>query len=256
MLLSVPDWYRLVMFNPNDGSDFARNRARLDDTPNPYEPEVGSLPDGDQSAAGGHETETKTGTTIVGIGADDGVLMASDMRASLGGRVVSNKNVQKVEEIQPNAALSISGSVGGSQSFIRSLRAEANLYEARRGEYMSVDALSTMASNLLRGGPFFRVVPILGGVDDDGSHVFSLDPSGSSLSDEYTAQGSGMPYALGVLEQEYSDDLTMDEAEQVAARAVKSASERDTASGNGIHITRITADGVETVGHKEFDDLL
>ncbi|CAM2968884.1 MULTISPECIES: archaeal proteasome endopeptidase complex subunit beta [Halobacterium] len=243
------------MFNPNNGSEFARNRARLDDTPNPYEPEVGSLPEGDRSQAGS-DTVNKTGTTIVGLTTQDGVLMASDMRASLGGRVISNKNVQKVEEIQPNAALSISGSVGGAQSFIRSLRAEANLYEARRGEYMSIDALSTMASNLLRGGPFFRVVPILGGVDDDGGHVFSLDPAGSSMSDTYTAQGSGMPYALGVLEQEYSEDLTMADAEQVAAHAVKSASERDTASGNGIHITKITHDGLTTVGHKEFDALL
>jgi proteasome beta subunit len=65
-----------------------------------------------------------------------------------------------------------------------------------------------------------------------------------------------MPYALGVLEQDYTDDLTMDEAAQVGARAIKSASERDTASGNGIHLTRITQDGVDIVGHKEFDDLL
>ncbi|MFC3476161.1 archaeal proteasome endopeptidase complex subunit beta [Halobacterium litoreum] len=243
------------MFNSNDGADFARNRARFDDTPNPYEPEVGSLPENDVSKAD-MENVNKTGTTIVGITTEDGVLMASDMRASLGGRVISNKNVQKVEKIQPNAALSISGSVGGSQSFIRSLRAEANLYEARRGEYMSINALSTMASNLLRGGPFFLVVPILGGVDEDGAHVYSLDPGGSSMSDEYTAQGSGMPYALGVLEQEFTDDLTMDEAEQVGARAIQSASERDTASGNGIHITRITEDGIDIVGHKELDDLL
>jgi proteasome beta subunit len=243
------------MFNPNDGSDFAQNRSRFDGVQNPYEPEVGSLPDNQFSGAD-EENVTKTGTTIVGITAEDGVVMASDMRASLAGRVVSNKDVQKVEEIQPNAALSMSGSVGGAQSFIRSLRAEANLYEARRGEYMSINALATMGSNLLRGGPFFRVVPILGGVDDDGGHVFSLDPSGSSLSDKYTAQGSGMPYALGILEQEFSDDLTMDEAVQVGAQAIDSASERDTASGNGIHVTKITEEAVEIVGHKDIDDVL
>lgn len=243
------------MFNSNDGSDFAQNRAQFDGVQNPYEPEVGSLPDNQFSGAD-EENVTKTGTTIVGITAEDGVVMASDMRASLAGRVVSNKDVQKVEEIQPNAALSMSGSVGGAQSFIRSLRAEANLYEARRGEYMSINALATMGSNLLRGGPFFRVVPILGGVDDDGGHVFSLDPSGSSLSDKYTAQGSGMPYALGILEQEFSEDLTMDEAVQVGAKAIDSASERDTASGNGIHVTKITEEAVEIVGHKDIEDVL
>ncbi|MFB6124494.1 MAG: archaeal proteasome endopeptidase complex subunit beta [Halanaeroarchaeum sp.] len=244
------------MFDPREGSEFARNAARLRDTVgSPYEPEVGPLPQNDRSADDA-ETVTKTGTTIVGITTQDGVVMASDMRASLGGRVVSNKNVQKVEEIQPNAALSISGSVGGAQSYIRTLRAESNLYEARRGEYMSINALATMASNLLRGGPFFMVVPILAGVDDDGAHVYSLDPSGSSLADDYTAQGSGMPYALGVLEQEYRDDLTMDEAVTVGAQAVQSASERDTASGNGIHITKITRENVEIVGHTDLESVL
>ena len=243
------------MFNPNDGSEFARNRAKFDGVKNPYEPEVGSMPEGDGARADA-DNINKTGTTIVGLATEDGVVMASDQRASLGGRVISNKNVQKVEEIQPNAALSISGSVGGSQSFVRSLRAEANLYEARRGEYMSINALATMASNLLRGGPFFLVVPILGGVDEDGAHVYSLDPGGSAMTDKYTAQGSGMPYALGVLEQEYDEGMSMDEAVTAAAHAIQSASERDTASGNGIHITKITEDEVEIVGYKTFDELL
>jgi len=236
--------------HPRD-SEFSRNRQRFDDGPSPYEPELGSLPESDGGAV-----ETDTGTTIVGIVTDDAVVMATDMRASLGGRVVSNKDVQKVEEIQPNAALTMSGSVGGAQSFIRSLRAEASLYEARRGEHMSIGALATMASNLLRGGPFFRVAPLLGGYDDEGGHVYSLDPTGSSLSDEYSAQGSGMPYALGVLEQDYEEGLSAADGKTIAANAIHSASERDTASGNGIYLAEITPEAVHIEGHKEFDELL
>jgi len=221
-----------------------------------FGPELGEFEHTERRAAQADgEGETKTGTTTVGIKTADGVVMATDMRASLGG-MVSSKDVQKVEEIQQNAALSMSGSVGGAQSYIRSLRAEASLYEARRGEFMSINALATMASNLLRGGPFFMVVPLLAGVDDEGSHVYSLDPSGSSLADDYSAQGSGMPYALGVLEQEYTEDLSMDEAVTVAARAIDSATERDTASGNGIHVTKITREQVEIVGHKDTSELL
>lgn len=244
------------MFDPGDGTDFSRTAPRLeDDVGSPYEPQVGPMPENDLSPDD-LENVTKTGTTIVGITTADGVVMTSDMRASLGGRVVSNKSVKKVEEIQPNAALSMSGSVGGAQSYIRTLRAESNLYEARRGEYMSINALATMASNLLRGGPFFMVVPLLAGVDDDGAHVYTLDPSGSSLADDYAAQGSGMPYALGVLEQEYTADLTMDEAVRVGAQAIQSASERDTASGNGIHVTKITRNAVEIEGHTDLEDVL
>ena len=244
------------MFDPQDQvSTGPRADVPELDPGDPYAPELGSLPESDVTEAD-MEKVNKTGTTIVGITTPEGVVMGSDMRASLGGRVVSNKDVQKVEKIQQNAALSMSGSVGGAQSYIRSLRAEASLYEARRGEFMSINALATMASNLLRGGPFFMVVPLLAGVDDEGAHVYSLDPSGSSLADDYSAQGSGMPYALGVLEQEYTEDLTMDEAVTVAARAIDSATERDTASGNGIHVTKITREQVEIVGHKDTSELL
>ena len=242
--------------HPQRNSDFSRNADRLSrGEPGPYESTFGSVPD---SEIGRDDADNvnKTGTTIVGLALEDRVVMGTDQRASLGGRIVSNKNVQKVEEIQPNAALTISGSVGGAQAFIRTLKAEANLYEARRGEYMSIRALSTLASNLLRGGPYFIVVPLLGGVDDEGSHVYSLAPSGSRLEDKYSANGSGMQFALGVLEQQYDEDLSGEEARQVAARAVKSAVERDTASGNGLHLTEITRNEVEIDSYEDFDEII
>ncbi len=224
--------------------------------PSPYEPELGSLPDGSRNAGERGDTVNKTGTTTVGITTDDGVVIATDMRASLGGRFVSNKNVQKVEQIHPTAALTLVGSVGGAQSFISSLRAEANLYESRRGETMSIDALATLAGNFARGGPFRAINPILGGVDEEGSHVYSIDPAGGVMEDDYTVTGSGMQLAYGVLENEYADDLTLSDARSAAARAVKSAVERDTGSGNGVFLAEVTGDGVDIQGHESFDDLL
>ncbi|MFB6125394.1 MAG: archaeal proteasome endopeptidase complex subunit beta [Halanaeroarchaeum sp.] len=219
----------------------------------PTEPELGSLPDERERFEADHTT--KTGTTSVGLAVADGVVIATDRRASLGGRVVANKQVQKVESIHPRAALTLVGSVGGAQSFVRSLRAEANLYETRRGEPMSIHALATLASNFARGGPFFMINPVLGGVDDEGSHIYSIDPAGGLSEDDYVVTGSGMPYALGVLEQEYREDLTMDEAITVATRAVESASERDTASGNGVTIAEVT-EGVDIHAHDDLADLL
>jgi proteasome beta subunit len=218
-----------------------------------YEPELGSLPDVSEKDA---EKVNTTGTTTIGISTADGVVIATDMRASLGGRFVSNKNVQKVEQIHPNAALTLVGSVGGAQSFIRSLRAEVNLYEARRGEDMNIEALATLAGNFARGGPFFAINPILGGVDDDGHHVFSIDPAGGVMKDDYTVTGSGLTVAYGTLEREYEDDMSNEEAKQVAASGIKAAVERDTGSGNGVYLAEVTDEGVEIAGHKDFDDVL
>ncbi|MFB6307739.1 MAG: archaeal proteasome endopeptidase complex subunit beta [Haloarculaceae archaeon] len=222
-----------------------------DSLTDPYEPEV--APFQESAPPADDEAVSKTGTTTVGLTTDDGVVIATDMRASLGGRFVSNKNVQKVEQVHPTAALTLVGSVGGAQSFIRSLRSEASLYETRRDEPMSIHALATLAGNFARGGPFFAINPILGGVDEEGSHVYSIDPAGGVMADEYTVTGSGMALAHGVLEGQYDDNLTLADAETVAARAVHAATERDTGSGNGVYLATVTDEGVAIEGHEDFD---
>jgi proteasome beta subunit len=216
----------------------------------PTEPELGTLPDGKRD----EESVNKTGTTTIGISTEEGVVIATDMRASLGGRFVSNKNVQKVEQIHPNAALTLVGSVGGAQSFIRTLRAEVDLYEARRGEQMSMKALSTLAGNFARGGPFLAINPILGGVDDEGSHVFSIDPAGGVMKDDYTITGSGLTVAYGTLEDRYEKDMSLDEAQRAAGAGIKAAAERDVGSGNGIYVAKVTHEGVE-INDYDLDEL-
>ena len=199
------------------------------------------MPDGKRDEAAVKET----GTTTIGISTEDAVVVATDMRASLGGRFVSNKNVQKVEQIHPTAALTLVGSVGGAQSFIRTLRAEVNLYEARRGQDMSMQALSTLAGNFARGGPFLAINPILGGVDEEGSHVYSIDPAGGVMKDDYKFKVFGLPGSYGTLEDRYEPDLSIEEARSVAAAGVEAAAQRDTGSGNGVYIAEVTEEGVD-----------
>ncbi|PSQ61867.1 MAG: proteasome endopeptidase complex, archaeal, beta subunit [Halobacteriales archaeon SW_8_66_22] len=240
------------MQDPALGSEFSQHPDQFSgrfDT-NPYEPELGSLPDGNRD----EEAVNKTGTTTIGIATEDGVIVATDKRASLGGRFVSNKNVQKVEQIHPTAALTLVGSVGGAQSFIRTLRAEVNLYEARRGKEMSMQALATLAGNFARGGPFIAINPVLGGVDDEGTHVYSIDPAGGVMQDDYTVTGSGLTVAYGTLEARYEEDMSLEEAQQVAGAGIKAAAERDTGSGNGIFVAEVTEEGVE-IDDYDLDEL-
>jgi proteasome beta subunit len=222
--------------------------------PDAHEPELGSLPaqEGDRDEA----TVNKTGTTTVGLTTADGVVVGTDRRASLGGRFVSNKNVVKVEQVHPTAVLTLVGSVGGAQSFIRTLRSEANLYESRRGEPMSVNALATLAGNFARGGPFLAINPILGGVDDEGSHVYSIDPAGGVMEDDYTVTGSGMQLAYGVLEGQYDPEMSIEEARTLAAQAINAPTERDTGSGNGLALATVTGDGVDIETFDSVGDVL
>ncbi|WP_137287076.1 archaeal proteasome endopeptidase complex subunit beta [Halorussus salinisoli] len=242
------------MRSPMHGSDFSQNTARLEaDDTNPYEPELGSLPN--RSVDAEDIQELKTGTTTIGLTTADGVVMVTDQRASLG-HMVSSKTAKKVEAVHPTGALTISGSVSAAQSLIRTLEVENNLYETRRGEDMSMEALSTLTSNLLRSGGFLITVPVLGGVDSEGGHIYSYDALGGVTEETYSVSGSGSQFALGVLEQDYHEDLSQDEAREVAIRALKSAVERDTASGNGMWLAEIDEEGVEISDYEDYDEAL
>ncbi len=227
--------------DPTADSQFSIGQHTRRFETNPTGPELGELPEAKRD----EKAVNKTGTTTIGIATESGVVVATDMRASLGGRFVSNKNVQKVEQIHPTAALTLVGSVGGAQSFIRTLRAEVNLYEARRGKDMSMQALSTLAGNFARGGPFLAINPILGGVDEEGSHVYSVDPAGGVMKDDYTVTGSGLTVAYGTLEDRYEPDLSIEEARSAAVAGIEAAAERDTGSGNGVYVAEVTEEGVE-----------
>lgn len=218
---------------------------------NPTEPELADAQNYNQMD---NENVNKTGTTTIGLETEDGVVIATDRRASLGGKFVTNKSVVKVEQIHESAAMTLVGSVGGAQSFIRNLRSESNLYETRRRREMSIKSLATLAGNFARAGPFMAINPIVGGVDTDGSHVYSIDPAGGVMQDEYTVTGSGTQVAYGRLEQNYNRGISLEEARKLAASAVESAAERDTGSGNGLAVANITKDNVEIQTFPEFPD--
>ena len=64
---------------------------------------------------------------------------------------------------------------------------------------------------------------------------------------------SGMPYILGMLERMYKPDLTIEEGVELAIDAIKSSSERDTASGHGIDVFKITKDGIEHISKQRVE---
>jgi proteasome beta subunit len=202
----------------------------------------------ERSKASVPDEEVAEGTTTIGITAGDSVVLATEQRASMG-NLVASKTAKKIYQVTDDAAMTISGGVGDGQNLAKTLKVEANLYEMRRGKPITMTGLASMAGNVMRSY-FFYVVPLLGGVDEEGAHVFSLDPAGGVMEEEFASTGSGSTMAYGVLEDGYNDELTLDEAKTLAVRALESAMERDTASGNGIILAEITPEE----GFRQLDD--
>lgn len=193
------------------------------------------------------QPEVLKGTTTIGMVCNDGVVLASERRASLG-RLIASKTAKKVHQIDDTIALTMAGSVGDAQRLVRIIRAESNLYKLRREEPMTVEATATVMSNIISGQTFPPMVQlIVGGVDESGPHIYSLDPGGGVLEETMLATGSGSPMAYGVLEDAFEEGISVEEGKDVAIRALRSAIARDSASGDGFDVAVITKEGFELI---------
>lgn len=197
----------------------------------------------------------KTGTTTLGMVCKDGVILATERRATMG-TMIAHKVTKKLFKIDDHLALTTAGLVGDVQVLARYLTAEAKLYRFNREMGMPVEAAATLMANILNQTKFFPyyVQLIIAGYDSTGGHVYSLDAAGGAIPDKYTATGSGSPYVFGVLEDYYRDDITIDEGIDIAIRALSAAMKRDSASGDGMDIAVITKDGFRLLSDEEIEE--
>ncbi len=198
--------------------------------------------------------EYMKGTTTVGLVCNDGVVLTSDRRATMGS-LIAHKFVQKSFMIDKHIGATVAGMVSDAQMLIRWIQAEARLYKMRKGEEMSIDGVATLMSNVLHSQRYYPMIVqlIVGGVDKNGPKLYSIDPMGSMIEDSVVSTGSGSPVAYGVLEDAYKDNLTIDEGMKIGVRALKAALKRDAMTGNGIDIVKITQEGFQRVSEEEIN---
>ena len=194
------------------------------------------------------EDVLKTGTTTIGIRYKDGVVLATDQRATMG-HIIAHSNVQKLYQLSDNLGMTIAGVVGDAQLMVRYMQSEIALYEMKKGAPMTVNAAATFVANAIRQG--FYLGLIVGGYDKTGGHVFSIDGAGGYIEDNFMSVGSGSVFALGALQAASKEDLSKDEAVDVAVTALNSAVKRDSASGDGMLVAYIDAEGYHNVSNEE-----
>jgi len=191
--------------------------------------------------------ELSTGTTTIGMIAKDCVVLASDQRATMG-FLIASKTAKKIYKVTDRIGATIAGSVADAQSIMELLAAEAKLFEIQRGRPIRVKALTRLLSNIMfQGRGAYMLGSLVGGFDDEGPQVYYTDFVGSVIPDNYVANGSGSPVALGVLESEYKEDLPKKKAIELAVRAIAAAIERDAATGNSILVSVIDKDGYQEI---------
>ena len=195
----------------------------------------------------------KTGTTTVGIVAKDGIVLAADKRAVLGeSYFIANKKVKKVFKITDNIAVTVAGVVSDIQLIIKIVSAELKLKAIRTKREVSVkEAANLFASILYENIRKFSSIQgiasfIIGGKDSDGFSLYEASPDGSVAKyDNYVTTGAyGSIMGYGILENEWHDNLTIEETRKMAIKVITTAIKRDASVGEGVDVIVIDKNGL------------
>ncbi len=185
------------------------------------------------------------GATAVGITFNDGVVFASERRIAYGNFVVS-KTTKKTFVITPHVGAACAGLVADMQILSLQIAALAKIRRMEIKRDVPPNTVAKMMSNMMYERRFFPLLTqvIVGGLVGKPT-IYTLDPLGSVLPDDYAAVGTGAEMALGVLDPQFKKDLTEAQAVDLAVKSVRAASMRDSASGDNIDVLVMNKDGAK-----------
>ena len=176
------------------------------------------------------------GATAVGITFDGGVVFASEKRIAYGNFLVS-KSTKKTFKITPKVGATCAGLVADMQILSLQIAALAKIRNMELKRDIPPNSIAKMMSNMMYERRFFPLLTqvIVGGVVGKPS-IYTLDPLGSVLPDEYAAVGTGAEMALGVLDPQFKEKLSEQDAVDLAKKSIRTAILRDSFSGDGIDL--------------------
>jgi len=197
------------------------------------------------------------GTTTIGAVCKDGVILASDTRVTMG-YYIAHKRGKKVYQIDDHLGMTIAGSVADAQKAVDILTSNARLYRINSGRRLPVNSAARLLSNLLFSARYIPLMAqvLVGGVDETGPQVYSIDPFGSVTHEKYVSTGSGSPLAFGILEEKFKEGATIKEMLPVIAKAVDASMKRNAGSGDSFNIVVIDEKGYRDLSEKEKKQLL
>ncbi|KAI8909024.1 LMP X [Gorgonomyces haynaldii] len=212
----------------------------------------------EQHTSGATKTHIKIehGTTTLAFKFKHGVVVAVDSRAT-GGSYIASQSVKKVIEINPYLLGTMAGGAADCSYWERELGRRCRLYELRNKERISVAAASKLLSNMVYAykGMGLSMGTMVAGWDKTGPQLFYVDSDGQRLKADLFSVGSGSTYAYGVLDSEYSFDMSVEKAIDLARRSIYHATFRDAYSGGVVNVYHVKEQGWEFISQTDVTEL-
>jgi len=182
----------------------------------------------------------KLGSTAIAILTKEGIVLAVERRTQSPLMVPSS--LDKIMEIDSHVACAVSGLTADAQSMVEHGRVQAQNHYFTYNESMPVRSLTqslcALSANFgtddedSMSRPFGVALLVAGHDVDNGYQLYHTDPSGTWTAYKAKAIGSGSEGAQTTLQEEYKDDMTLKEAENLALSTLKAVMEEKVNAAN------------------------
>lgn len=179
-----------------------------------------------------------TGTTVLALRYQEGVVIAGDRQATEGYQVASRR-IEKVYTTDDHSAIAIAGAAGPCIEMVRLFQTELAHYEKLEGMGLSLEGKANKLAQMVRANlPLaiqgLVVIPIFVGYDlrRGEGRIFKYDVAGGRYEEtDYYAIGSGGKDARSSLKKLYRTGAEEGGAVHLALEALYDAADEDTGTG-------------------------
>ncbi|XP_057304259.1 proteasome subunit beta type-6-like [Hydractinia symbiolongicarpus] len=191
-------------------------------------------------------SEIKTGTTIMAVEYDGGVVIGADSRTTRGS-YIANRVTDKLTFITDRIFCCRSGSAADTQAIADGVRYELDLLSAETQKR----PLVKVAANIFRNTCYEKRdsasagIIVAGWDERHGGQVYCVPIGGMCVRQPFTIGGSGSAYIYGFCDSKFKRGMTKEECMEFVSSAVSLAIFRDGSSGGCIRLAAIDKDGVD-----------
>lgn len=170
----------------------------------------------------------RRGTLAVGIKNKEGIVIAVEEKPR---KLQISETAQKIFQIDEHIGVAAAGYIPDARSQVDNARFFSQSNRMIYDEPVEVEIVAKHLADQSQqftqyaGVRPFGVALIIGGVDSHGSSLFLTDPSGTYISYDAVAIGSGSDTVTDFLEKSYKPDMSLDDASSLAVAAIYLASE-------------------------------
>jgi 20S proteasome subunit beta 1 len=191
-------------------------------------------------------SEHMTGTSIMAVEFDGGVVMGADSRTSTG-QYIANRVSDKITAISDRIYVCRSGSAADTQAVSDFVRYYLDMHEMELGEMPSVNTAASLVQRMCYQNKESLLAGIIvAGWDAHlGGQVYTIPLGGMRVRQPFSIGGSGSTYIYGYCDSAFKPNMTKEQCLAFVRNSLALAMNRDGSSGGVIRTVVITKDGVE-----------